>query len=142
MSKIDPETVLPLNYPAYPPWKYVLPMPSEELMYSVGARSLENFLVVGDAWSQIISRSLPHAGKILDIGCGCGRVARYLVALRDLRYVRFDIYKPTIAWCRAAFEPIHGSRFTFVHFDGYSRTYNPRGRIRPTEYSFPCPTGS
>jgi SAM-dependent methyltransferase len=134
----------------YPTWKHVVPLPTAALMATVGAPSIENFLVVGEAWASVIGAALarhrgaPGAGgtyRVLDMGCGCGRTARFLALRPDVRYVGFDIMAPLLEWCREAFRE-HGERFAFVHYDGYSAFYNPRGTIGPTEYRFPADDGT
>ena len=64
----------------YPRWQGIVPLPPDSLLWSVGGASLELFLVLGDAWAQLISRHIPPEGRLLDIGCGCGRAARALIA--------------------------------------------------------------
>jgi cyclopropane fatty-acyl-phospholipid synthase-like methyltransferase len=46
-------------------------------------------------------RSYRDFGQILDWGCGCGRVTRYLVNTRGPAIVGADIDQDNIAWCRA-----------------------------------------
>jgi len=133
----DFQAVVPANHHAFPSWNRVLPLPSADLMYSVGAPSIENFLLVGEAWFHVISKDLPPDGTILDLGCGCGRTARFLLNLRSLNYVGIDIFRASIDWCNTTFPPMTGDRFKFFHFDGHSDTYNPSGRIKSVEYTFP-----
>ena len=63
---------------------------------------------------------------VLDLGCGCGRVARRLMlqANPPERYLGIDINKPMIDWCR-----VNLSRpgWSFEHMDAYSACLNPRG---------------
>jgi SAM-dependent methyltransferase len=138
----DFQSVVPANHHAFPPWNGVLPLPSEALMYAVGAPSIDNFLLVGEAWFQLITKDLPPDGTILDLGCGCGRTARFLLNLRSLNYVGIDIFRASIDWCSKAFPPFTGDRFTFLHFDGHSDTYNPNGRVKTVEYRLPIESGT
>jgi SAM-dependent methyltransferase len=126
-------------YPAYPIWKGVMPWPPLSLMSSVGALTLENFVVVGDAWNQVLSRHLPRSGsQVLDIGCGCGRTARFLATNPHVRrYVGFDVVHESIAWCRRFIAPLTGGRFEFLHVDVYSAEYNRAGFIKASEFPFP-----
>ena len=81
-----------------------------------GRTSLENFLLHGASWlvklEQLAGTLLPSglAGtrRIVDWGCGCGRIARHVPAdLRD-RVVGFDIDRMNVEWCRTN---VRGMRF-------------------------------
>lgn len=80
---------------------------------------------------------------VLDVGCGSGRTAlpltRYLN--REGRYAGFDIARKAIAWCT---ENVSGSHpnFDFTVADVQRKMYNPTGRYKPSEFSFPYPDGS
>ena len=77
-----------------------LPLPPESLMVSVGS-SIENFLAVGRIWGQLVNSFMPENSTILDIGCGCGRVARFLIDNpRIEKYIGFDVIRENIGWCR------------------------------------------
>jgi SAM-dependent methyltransferase len=78
---------------------------------------------------------------VLDIGCGCGKLARFLHLHPTLRYVGVDLFEPSIRWCRRAFAGSAG-RFRFEHFDGYSALYNPDGRLQPRDYRLPVDDAS
>ncbi len=50
--------------------------------------------------------ALPANARILDFGCGCGRVARFLAPLlAPARYTGVDIDGPAIAWCQDHLSP-------------------------------------
>jgi SAM-dependent methyltransferase len=142
MHQFDSRAIRPESHGKYPSWKYVAPLPSAELMGTVGAADIENFLVVGDAWSQVVTRLVSSTARVLDVGCGCGRIARFLLNARELRYVGLDIMEPSVAWCRDHLAPLAGGRFEFHHVDAHSEHYNPRGRLRAEEVTFPCSDGS
>lgn len=142
MLSFDPAKIPAENHPKYPVWIYVAPLLSAELMGTVGASDIENFFVVGDAWAQVITRFLGASDTVLDIGCGCGRTARFLLNLRSIQYIGFDIFKPSIEWCIANLTPLSNNRFRFYHFDGFSQHYNPQGKISVSQYRFPADSGS
>src|SRR5262245_14691950 len=79
----------------------------------------------------------PHA-KVLEVGCGVGRVAipltKYLSETGS--YDGFDIVKRSIKWCRNVITPRHPN-FRFEHADIYNTFYNPDGRIRGEDFRFP-----
>lgn len=83
-----------------------------------------------------------HFGvRILDIGCGCGRLAYALAAdeaLRELQieYTGMDVDRASIRWCRRNISP-RNPRFTFYHADCRNASYNPRGAMAAVDYRFP-----
>lgn len=76
--------------------------------------------------------------KVLDVGCGVGRMAipltGYLTAGGE--YYGFDIRKNCIAWCQKKISSKF-SNFHFLHSNVFSKHYNSKGKIRSTEYKFP-----
>ncbi|MGP8129086.1 MAG: class I SAM-dependent methyltransferase [Candidatus Bathyarchaeia archaeon] len=117
--------------------KYVVPLPSLALMVKAGAPTVENFLVVGDVWSQVIGKLLIPGSVMLDIGCGCGRIPRFLVNFPGISYIGFDILKPSVDWCSENLTSKSNGRFRFYHVDGFSQYYNPNGSIEASQVKFP-----
>jgi SAM-dependent methyltransferase len=102
-----------------------------------------DFAATGRALA-VLARELGRIGpesRVLDVGCGSGRLARELVG--GLRppgaYVGFDVDPEAIAWCRRAYasHPQAG----FVHADLANGFYAPRGRAAAGTYAFPVPDG-
>lgn len=137
----DPAGVQLATHPNYPVWRDVVPLPSVSLMDSIGAATLENFFIVGEAWASVVSRFAAGGASLLDIGCGCGRTARLLLLRPDLSYTGFDVFRPAIEWAEAYLSPLSGGRFRFVHVDGHSAHYNPRGALAPGQVRFPAGDG-
>jgi SAM-dependent methyltransferase len=81
---------------------------------------------------------LQPTDRVLDIGCGIGRMARVLAA--ELRppgsYDGFDIVEPGINWCRRHYRGTQAP-FRFEHADLHNTQYNPGGRGSAAEYRFP-----
>ena len=79
--------------------------------------------------------------RVLDVGCGIGRLARTLTDVLDPAaggaYVGFDPVAPAVAWCAARY-PAH---FRFVHADLRNDLYNPDGAVAATDYRFPVDDG-
>lgn len=77
--------------------------------------------------------------RLLDVGCGCGRVARHLVGLEGFRYAGFDRHPGMIEWCRHEI----GSRYPHFEFTrvNVSSVYDPRdghrGTVAATDFAFP-----
>jgi SAM-dependent methyltransferase len=75
--------------------------------------------------------------RVLEIGCGIGRMARPLTQyLVNGSYEGIDIVPRGIRWCQKHFTDRYPN-FRFQLSDVENREYNPSGRFRPTEYQFP-----
>jgi SAM-dependent methyltransferase len=125
-------------WPAQP---FSIPLPNKALREASSVASVDFFMVIGEAWAQMVAHFLPAAPVVLDIGCGCGKLARFLSIIPNLEYVGVDLFLPAILWCQKAFAAM-GDRFRFEHFNGYSSLYNPQGTLKPSEYSLPAPSQS
>lgn len=95
----------------------------------IGAEFLGHFTGLG---------GLKPNHKVLDIGCGIGRVAFSLTGYlaREGEYRGFDIIADGIAWCRENITPRHPN-FHFEAVDIYNKTYNPRGKFSAATFRFP-----
>jgi SAM-dependent methyltransferase len=78
----------------------------------------------------------PHE-RVLDVGCGIGRMARPLAGYlsSDGAYEGFDVNPDGIAWCRRRYRRHPG--FGFQVADIFNARYNPAGAHRADEYRFP-----
>lgn len=127
----------------WPVWKYTIPFPTPLLMGSSGTHQLDTYLVVGSAWAQMLAHFLPPQARVLDIGCGCAKVARFLATdARVATYLGFDPIAVAIEWDRRYVLPVTGPRFEFVHVDLYSAEYNPQGTVDPDAFRFPAEDAS
>jgi SAM-dependent methyltransferase len=107
-------------------------------MWSTGGATVENFIVVADAWAQLVTRFAPENASVLDIGCGCGRIARVLVNNRWItKYIGFDVVPESIKWCNNFIAPGWPTA-EFHCFDLYSAEYNPSGSIQAGNLRFPA----
>jgi SAM-dependent methyltransferase len=113
-------------------------IPPDSLMFVGGDRS--NFREIGEAFQRDLVETcgLQPGHRLLDVGCGVGRLAipltRYLSPQGS--YDGFDIVAEGIAWCRDNITPRH-SNFRFALADIYNEQYNPKGRLRASEFRFP-----
>lgn len=121
---------------AWPPQPHSLAIPNEVLREASSVSDIAAFMAIGEAWAAMVSHYLPPDPMVLDLGCGCGKLARFFYLINGLRYVGIDLFKPAILWCRRAFAPA-GDRFRFEHFNGVSEVYNAGGDIRARDYLFP-----
>jgi SAM-dependent methyltransferase len=79
----------------------------------------------------------PHH-RVLDVGCGVGRMAVPLMGyLNDRgRYEGFDVMADLVAWCQAEIAS-RDQRFSFRRLDLHNPEYNPRGTTSAAELGFP-----
>ena len=74
--------------------------------------------------------------RVLDIGCGTGRLARPVVGFLDGgTYDGFDIDRAAIGWCRRAYR--RHRNVHFVRADLFHPRFHPGGAHRAAEYRFP-----
>lgn len=75
--------------------------------------------------------------KVLDVGCGIGRVARCLTGyLEKGSYDGFDIVNSQVEWCTKHISAKYPN-FRFQTVDIYNGVYNPEGAIDPKLFKFP-----
>lgn len=81
--------------------------------------------------------------RVLDLGCGIGRMAVPLTEYLSQRgsYEGMDIVPHGIEWCTAHITPKFPN-FRFQVTDVYSKYYNPTGQYQASEYRFPFADGS
>lgn len=116
-----------------------LPLPPEEMQYPKG----KDFLSGGRA----VSDQLVHFGglkpedRVLDVGCGIGRVARHLTDYTAGEYEGFDIVPSAIEWCRSEITS-RCPNFHFAVADLQNGKYNPEGEESAANYRWPYEDGS
>jgi SAM-dependent methyltransferase len=88
-----------------------------------------------------------HAGltstdRVLDIGCGNGRVAGQLAPILadGGAYIGLDITRAGVQVCRGRFA--RQPHMAFEHLDVWNGEYNARGRVAELEAVFPAADGS
>lgn len=75
---------------------------------------------------------------ILDVGCGIGRMAVPLTEYlsKGGEYHGIDIVEKGIVWCKKRISTKFPN-FHFLHSDIYNKMYNPKGKHKASEYTFP-----
>ncbi|MDM8541020.1 class I SAM-dependent methyltransferase [Desulfococcaceae bacterium HSG9] len=105
----------------------------------------EEFLRLGKGYFDLIKN---HGGvkpdhKILDIGCGIGRVALHFIDYLDEngRYNGFDIVKYGPKWCNYKIARKYPG-FAFRYVDIYNKEYNKNGTLNADDFIFPYKSNS
>lgn len=100
-----------------------------------------NFVKIGNTFLQhfINQCELKPDSKILDVGCGIGRIARPLSAYLTPKgsYDGFDIVEEGINWCKHAYRSF--DNFKFIHIPLRNDLYNLTSTIKASEFVFPYP---
>jgi SAM-dependent methyltransferase len=106
-----------------------------------------DFAEVGDEFAGHLRllADLGPSDRVLDVGCGIGRMARPLARVLDAAaggaYEGFDVNREAVGWCRRRYRRSH-PHFRFRVADLYNRRYHPRGAASAAEYRFPYDDGS
>ncbi|MBN9672247.1 class I SAM-dependent methyltransferase [Roseibium aggregatum] len=119
-----------------------LPVPSQEDIFvgdgdylAIGTEFLGHFIELG---------GLRENERVLDIGCGIGRMAVPLTQYLDpetAQYAGIDPASSGINWCTRNIGSVYPN-FRFTHLDIANGLYNPGGHIRGTDISLPFANGS
>jgi SAM-dependent methyltransferase len=130
----------------YPDWLAYEPVliPPPRLMRTEGITVLEEWFRWAEEWSMLLRvyGGLTRTSRVLEIGCGLGRVAfalRYV--LEKGEYLGFEIVREKVEFLERVFTPAH-LNFRFVWADVANTYYNPNGRHSPTTYRFPAEDAS
>lgn len=111
-------------------------IPPEERIFVGGG----DFTTVGEGFKKhfIELGHLQPNAKVLDVGCGIGRMAvpltQYLTPQAE--YWGFDIVKDGIDWCTEKITP-RFPNFRFLLSDVYNKQYNQNGSLKASQYKFP-----
>jgi SAM-dependent methyltransferase len=116
-------------------------VPPRRLQLSVGEG---DFGAIGDEFlSHLVGLcGLRAEDRVLDVGCGIGRLARPLAGYLSIdgAYAGFDVSADAIAWCTRRYR--HYPNFRFVHADVRNARYNPGGTTPAVAYEFPFEDGA
>jgi len=93
-----------------------------------GQEFLDHFVTLG---------GLKTDDRVLDVGCGIGRMAVPLTGYLDGgAYEGFDVGKEMIGWCKRHITSCH-PEFIFTWAPIYNQKYNPFGTVSASEFRFP-----
>jgi SAM-dependent methyltransferase len=100
-----------------------------------------DFRATGEEFRSHLHRfaQLGPQDRVLDIGCGIGRIARVLASELGPpggRYDGFDVSATGIAWCRDHYRHT-AVAFRFAHVDLHHPEYNPSGAGDAERFRFP-----
>jgi SAM-dependent methyltransferase len=120
----------------------MLPVPPQHLRVWVGPfADADLFLKSGEETVRsIISLcGLRSDARVVEIGCGCGRVATALAShLSDKgRYDGFDVAAPLIDWCREELEPLLPQFHFRLADEVFAGGHNPAGHKDAAAFAFP-----
>ncbi len=115
--------------------------PPQELREFVGDG---DFAAIGNEFVDLYKNiaDLQPTDKILDLGCGSGRMALPLSGyLTSGTYHGIDVSREAIEWCQSNISP-RFPNFHFEHVDAYNSFYNATGTVRTEEYRLPYSDGA
>lgn len=115
-------------------------VPPRSLIYT-GAG---DFAEVGNRFAEKIIRdcSLSDKSRLLDIGCGIGRIARPFTKFLSTEgfYQGFDIVPQGVAWCRRHYHDYPNFHFDYIPLK--NDLYNLSASRSASAFTFPYKTGS
>ena len=128
--------------PAYRGGRHALSLPDAKLRATSSIADLGPFYAIGEAWAHVVHFHLAGASHVLDVGCSCGKLARFLYLNPLIQYTGLDVDRKAVDWCKREFDHLAGDRFTFRHADVHSALYNPLSDTAASEYHFPVDDAS
>jgi SAM-dependent methyltransferase len=111
---------------------YVSGIPDEAEFREIGERAIAQFRAHGFKL---------EGARLLDVGCGCGRVARQLVPLGLRSYEGFDRHPGMIEWCQRHITPVAPNfrfrylpiRSAYTSWDGHPGEIDAASLVFPYE---------
>jgi len=114
-------------------------VPPLELIKHIGGQDASDYVEIGNHFFEIFKKygGVKKTDKVLDIGCGCGRMAMPLTRfLTSGTYDGFDILPELINWCQQNITPQFAA-FNFHLTDIYHDLYRTDGTLQSKYFQFP-----
>jgi ubiquinone/menaquinone biosynthesis C-methylase UbiE len=118
-----------------------LPEPPREHIEAIGGEFTMVALEMLDYFVELADLKPHH--RVLDVGCGVGRIAYALAYYLDERgsFDGFDVMRQLVDWANANLAS-RRPNFRFRHVDIYNGLYNPGGTLKADTFAFPYPDAS
>lgn len=148
LIEMTQEVLERLDQPSGPstmfPAQSALPVPDFTLRASVGPPAAFHEVALTTI-GRLNMAGLRPDDDVLDVGCGCGRTARYLCDYLDhpdAHYEGIDVSEVAITWCQANITPSFPN-FRFHYTPLFNTCYNPNPLLPPAAtFRFPFPDES
>lgn len=119
--------------------------PAELIGHASGTLRPDQFVKTGQEFLNYFRdyANLQPSARVLDLGCGCGRIAIPLAGYLDRTgvYDGIDVDQRSIDWANDAISGRYPN-FRFQRADIRNTTYNPGGAVTPHEYRLPFADGT
>jgi len=119
-----------------------IPLPPDSITKGLGGSG--QFHQIGEEYARyfIDLGGLEPGQTMLDLGCGCGRMAFPLTGyLTSGRYIGIDVDAAAIRWAQENITTRH-PQFSFTRIDVHHVSYNPGGVMRSDTLTLPVDTCS
>jgi ubiquinone/menaquinone biosynthesis C-methylase UbiE len=121
-------------------------IPAPEIRNWIGPfDDMEYYFNLGKKQSEKIIQwlSIKPNQKILDIGCGCGRIAiHFLNYLNEQgQYIGIDSNKKLLSYCADNISTVN-DKFQFKLIDAYNGVYSREGKLKCEDIIFPVENGT
>lgn len=93
--------------------------------------------IVEESFGRLVDDGLTPQSRVLDMGCGIGFMAvRLTKFITQGSYEGFDVIRLAIDWASSHITKRYPN-FRFRHADLFSKHYNPHGKVKAEEFTFP-----
>jgi SAM-dependent methyltransferase len=138
-THLDSRTQLPKGRRTLFPAESTIPRPASLGRYGVGKDLFDQVALV--SFGRLNMAGLRPEHDVLDIGCGIGRMARYLCDYLEpsSRYEGFDVIEESVRWCQENITPLfHNFGFRFTPL--FNALYNADPQLpSAAQFRFPYP---